>query len=198
MERSIIIADQTYVVEADSHIPSLPDLSGDDWRDLADDRQSNGLESCYRYALADGLSLYIDVDQGDITAVQVSAEPMLAHMREWWHAVACGEVEEAEWLVEWGMGGLAVLDVAGEDYNGPCRVWHEPCYYQGTCNAPREHFAREDGTDDIRDFATRAEAQSYVDEYYNAPSKYDGIPACNVLSHGQAGADTLTIVKAYW
>jgi len=196
MERNIIIADQTYVVEADGYIPSLPDLSGDDWRDQADEALDNGIETCYRYALTDGLNLYIDVEQGDIVGVQVSAEPMLAHMREWWHAMACGDAEEAEWLAVLGFSGLDVLETADEDYNGPCRVWHEPCYYQGTCNAPPDHFARVEGTDDIREFVTREAAQSYVDEYYNAPSKYDGIPACNVLSHGQAGADKLTIVKA--
>jgi len=85
--------------------------------------------------------------------------------------------------------------VADEGYQGPCRVWREPNYHIGTYGAPTPHFATDESRD-IIEFATRAEAEDYVYDYYNAPSQYDGIPACNVLSHGQAGADGLVIVRA--
>lgn len=49
---------------------------------------------------------------------------------------------------------------------------------------------------DVLVFDSVDEARKYVGAYYHEPSGYDGVPACNVLVHGQAAADTLTIVEA--
>lgn len=87
-----------------------------------------------------------------------------------------------------------ILTAAPEDYAGECAIWDVPQYYAGTYNAPQPAFWRSDDPDTVQVYPTRAKAQSAVDDYYNAPSGYDGIRACNVLSHGQAGADVLTVV----
>jgi len=86
---------------------------------------------------------------------------------------------------------------ADDDYTGPCRIWVEPNYLPGTCGAPKSGWVCvDDDGGDIKVFDTRAAAQDYVEEYYNAPSCYTSIKACNVFSHGQYAADTLTIVEA--
>jgi len=170
---------------------ALPDLSGEDWRDSANDSADNDIDSIYRFALADGRWLDVESTQGCPIAAQVleSSESIASHVREWYH-----DCDDAEWLSCWGLDPL--LDEPADDWDGPCRVWCEPQYHAGTCGAPQPGFIREENSEAIREFATRAEAQAYIDEYYSAPSAYDGIKACNVLSHGQYAADKLTLVQA--
>jgi hypothetical protein len=80
------------------------------------------------------------------------------------------------------------LDEVEDDYDGPCRVWVEYCYYQGTLGAPLDGWITEDNDrGEIREFTTRDEAQEWIDEaesgtYY--------------LAHGEAGRPTYTICKA--
>jgi len=184
---------------------ALPDLAEDDcWREHATEFVDNDIDSCYRYDLGNGNSLYIDCEQGAPSCLSIDTDSMIEHLRDWWSNTNDGMVEFAEWLAGWGLDGLAVLTKANEGDEGPFRVWHEP-HYPGTCNAPQPGFAHKYSTDDevvnpdqdegIWEFATYEQAAAYVHEYYNEPSTYDGIPQCNVLSHGQAGADRLTIVR---
>jgi hypothetical protein len=184
---------------------SLPAIDWDDWRgEGCTEMADNTVDACYRYDLGDGLSLYIDQAQGDIIAIAISEVTLLEHICDWWGNITDDTYEQAEWLASWGYDGLAVLTKAKLDDEGPFRIWIEPQYYPGTYNAPQAGFAHRWATDSqvvsvdddlgIAEFATYAEAQAYVDAYYSEPSRYDGIPQCNVLSHGQAGPDRLTIV----
>lgn len=165
-----------------------------DIRDSAQEQASNGLDSLCRWPLTDGIrSLYLYLDQGVPESLVIGPAAMADHIRE---LDRDGDLDEAEWMTCWGYDGLDYLTRAAEDYDGPCRIWRSRNYYQGTCNAPREGYER-DGTGWIMEFDTRAEAQAYVDEWRDAPSGYDGISARNVLGHGQAGSDELTIVEAH-
>lgn len=173
---------------------TLPDLSGRDWMDDADEthQQPNGVESVYEYGLDGGLALYIHTDQGCPVSADIRpAGDIAAYLAD----CERGDLDAAEWLASWGHNGLSALTEADADRTEPCRVWCEPQYYAGTCGAPAPGYVR-DEAGEIREWPTAADAQDYVDEYYNAPSGYDGIRACNVLSHGQAAADELTIVEA--
>lgn len=114
-----------------------------------------------------------------------------------------GDSDPDEFLVSFGLDPH--WEEAEEGYEGECKVWHKPNYYPGTCNAPQPGYARfpfgewgerNENEGEIIVFDTYAAAKEYVDNYYDEPSTYKGIPACNVLSHGQAGPDNLTIVKA--
>lgn len=146
----------------------------------------------YRWGLADGRSLFIDLVEGGVTYAGVDEGDIADHLLNWDHYSV---PETAEWMAGWGYLGLGYEQVADEGYDGPCRVWREPDCYEGTYTAPNPGYARDD-KDEILEFASREEAEAYVDEYYDAPSQYDGVAACRVLSHGQAGPDQLTIVKA--
>lgn len=169
---------------------ALPDLTaaGPDPTEQCD---ADGLATCSRYDLGDGLSLFVGRGPGWQNA-EVSRETTREHLLAWyWDDL--GFEDKDEFLTV--MGLEPTLPEAGADYEGPCRVWHQPCYYQGTYGAPVAQYAR-DEQDAIILFPSYAEAAGYVAEYYSAPSGYEGIPACRVLSHGQAGPDTLTICRA--
>lgn len=98
----------------------------------------------------------------------------------------------AEWLAAWGFDEApAVADPGAE---GPFAIWVQPNWYAGA-GAPEPHYER-DEWGEVLLFETYEEAEAYVRAYYEEPSEYEGIPACRVLAHGQAGADTLSIVKA--
>jgi len=174
--------------------PVLPDLSGDDWREIVGMEQfgTDHIYSLHQFPLPDGGYLYIRTDQGLPFAAEIRDDEPIAIIREWWY-YADSECEQAEWLQAFDISGLEALERADESYAGECRIWREPQYLPGTCNAPQPGFARDDDGK-ILEFDTRDEAQQYCDHYYSAPSQYDGIRACMVMSHGQCGSDTLTIV----
>jgi len=174
----------------------LPDLDDTLWRENATDCYSNGQSDIYRYDLGNDLALSIDVDCGEIMSLEVSTTSIEDLLAQWDHP---GRL--SEWLSEWDLDGLMAEQVVDETYDGECLVWRAPQYYHGTYGAPKPGIDRvedADGqdTNGLLVFADYAAARAYVDDYYNAPSYYDGIPACNVLSHGQAGPDTLTIIAA--
>ena len=171
------------------------ELAGDDaeWARGPDEEASAGSYKSLRWDLGEGRSLYVDYDQGVPDCAAINAVGMAEHLQDWDWADDAASL--GEWMAQWGYEGLAYEQVAGEDYEGPCRVWREPNYYQGTYDAPQAGYARDD-EGDVLEFDTRAEAQAYCDDYFGAPSEYEGIPACNVLAHGQAGADALTVVNA--
>jgi len=167
---------------------------------MADDCWSDGLYSLYQYRLADGRYLYLDQDEIPM-CLTISTDTPLSHLQDW----DCGDADPDEWLSEWGFAASDILVAVADDYDGPCRVWHDPCYYSGHNNAPAGTWATDDSVSPPEDrypdgdslihvFASRAEAEAYVDRYKHEPSGYDGILACNVLSHGQYASDTLTIV----
>jgi hypothetical protein len=184
----------------------LPDLDTSDWRDGADESAQSHSDSWYAYHLPGSLQLEIDVVQGypEYAHIEERRDAETA-LHEWWSNCSDGQAADvplAEWLVQWdytdpvAMGLLAVAQPGAERV----RIWREPHYYSGTCDAPSAGYDRvtlDDGqpTDEIWE-GTYTEAQAYVEEYMSAPSGYDGIPARNVLSHGQASSDTLTIVVA--
>jgi len=207
-EQTITINGEEYeIANYTDATPALPDIDWAEWcgegcTEVAD----NGIDACYRYDLGNGLSLYIDREQGAITAISISRDTMIEHMQEWWSNITDGSDEQAEWLAAWGLNALSTLVIAKPGDEGPFRVWCEPQYFPGTCNAPLPRYAHKWATDaecvtpdddlGIAEFDTYEQAQAYIDEYYSAPSRYDGIPACNVMSHGQAGPDRLSIVRA--
>jgi hypothetical protein len=168
-------------------------------------KDSSDQYAIYRWGLADGRSLFVDSAHGGVVSAGVDGGSIADRLLDWDHDDV---PETAEWMAAWGYSGLAYLEEAKEGYDAPCRVWCEPNYYPGTYGAPDPHFIRtyanrrDDDVqfvpydEDIREFVTYAEAEAYVDEYYDAPSGYDGIATCCVLSHGQAGPNSLTIVKA--
>jgi len=184
-------------------LPTLPtdDLAGEIYGlgESCTDQWTNGMYDVYRWTLTDNdhpVYLYVDTEQGDVTSAELSRERIADHLANWEY-----EGELAEWLAQWDINGLSALHVIEEDdeYDGPCRVWHQSHYHDGYGTPSPAGFARQDdefGEGDILEFASRAEAQAYVDEYYNEPSGYDGVAACNVLSHNQYACDTLTIVQA--
>lgn len=165
--------------------------NGEDWRDLADENADNDIDSCYRYDMGGGKHLYIYCVQGYPELAEIDEGDMRNYLMQRWQDTTEGE-DPDEWLAAWGYSPND-RQIAPRDYDGPCRVWHEPQYYQGSYNAPVPHYARDD-MGGIIDFPTRADAQAYIDDYRSAPSGYDGIPACNIMAHGQAGADVLTII----
>lgn len=168
--------------------PTAPDLSGDDWREQCEMIGSDGSDSYYTVG-----NLIIYTYEGEITTVEVL--PPGVSPDDWIVANFCGDAEIAEYMAGLGFDGLNQLNEATPEYDGPCRIWCTSHYYPGTVNVPRSEFMRdEDG--EIAEYEDYAAAQAVVDEYYNAPSAYDGIPQCNVMSHGQYAADTLTIVEA--
>jgi len=164
-------------------ISAQPDLSN------PDDTWSNGVANIYRWTLVDGQYLYIDCSHGtDPDNATIGTDGIETHLMDWDH-----DCDDTEWIAEWGVE--PELAMAAKDFPGECRVWHSPHYYQGTCNVPQSRWARgEDGQ--IMEFANYAAAATYVHNYYHAPSAYDGISACSVLSYGQASPDTLTICEA--
>ncbi len=151
----------------------------------------DGLLQIRRWTLPDGRHLSISVAEGAITSAQVygAAVSIADELLGDWDHDDCPE--DAEWMEAWGLGGLKYLTVAEEGYEGPCRVWRETHYLPGTCGAPCSEFAREEWSEDIIEFATRAEAEDYVDS--NRDDNRDG----NLyrLSYGQYAADDLHIVR---
>jgi len=195
MDKTLTIDGAALIIVCDAPAPTLPDLDHDLWREAATEMCSDEIDSCYRYDLGDGQSLYVDCLQGDPETCCISEDTLLAHMLEWHSNALPDNCDAAQWLASWDLDACAALEQADPDYDGDFRVWCEPNFHPATCNAPSADYARDDGNE-ILEFATHAEAQAYVDSYFSEPSCYDGILQCNVLSHGQAGSDTLTIVQA--
>ncbi len=199
---SIEIDGEAFAIEQGYAGQTLPDLSEWYWRDSANHNYTDGMDSIIGFDLKDGETLWIDCIQGSPNSVRISTEGILSLLQDWYSNQAYDDIEYAEFLAGWGIDPLEALALAlaDESWDGPCRIWCVPCYYPGTFNAPLPAFYRkhdEDGrTSEIVEFETYADAKAAYDEYYNAPSAYDGIPACNVLSHGQAGSDTLVIVRS--
>ncbi len=171
-------------------IVALPDLSDRDSFLTADESHENGCYGVKQWNLSETVRLYVDTDDGYPVAATVTTDDIDDYVMRWDH-----DGEPAEWLAGWGFDALARLVEAAEGYNGDCRIWCEPCYYHGASGALKPGFVRDD-QGEIMEFGSYAEADQYVQDYYGAPSSYNGILACNVLSHGQAGADDLTIVTA--
>lgn len=186
MNTMMVIDGQDIQVYGDN--PTAPDLSGDDWREQCEMIGSDGSDSYYTVG-----NLIIYTSDGEIITVEVL--PPSESPEDWIATNYGGDAETAEYMAELGLDGLHQLTVATPDYDGPCRIWVEPHYYPGTCNAPQPGFVRDDN-DEIIEYEDYATAKAAVKEYYNAPSVYEGIPQCNVMSHGQYAADTLTIVEA--
>lgn len=195
-----ITIDGRYVPLYGEHDPiALPDLNGDLWRESAVESYEAGTFAVHVYTLDSLSRLFIDSDQGVPDCATVSDYGITEHLSNWsWNDFDFPHI--AEWYSAWGLDGLAHLVAAPADYDGPCAVWRDPSYYAGTINAPGARLDRETDRDgspinEVLTFPTRTKAEAYVAAYYGEPSEYAGIRACNVLSHGQAGADTLTIVK---
>ena len=71
-----------------------------------------------------------------------------------------------------------------------------PNYLPGTFYAPKPRLmAGEQGPDAPLTFPTREAALAAIAEIETQPSGYGRIPARNVLAYGQAGPDTLKVVR---
>jgi len=174
----------------------LPDLSAEDWRDTATESHDNGVVAVYSWKIGEQW-LHIYTDQGYPESAEIDTHDHLAYLAEVCDNLAAdAAADRAEVMADFAIPfPESFLTEAAADFAGACRVWLMPNYYHGHTNAPSATFAR--GEDEkIITFENRDAAEQYVSNYYSKPSSYDGIPACNVLSHGQAGADTLKIVEA--
>jgi hypothetical protein len=124
-----------------------------------------------RVRMPDGTSEYPGCDADTATcATMDEAEDCIRSLRETEAAI-------------WDDDSLYIEIVT---HDGPCRIWAEPQYYPGTAGAPRDDFARDD-SHDIREYATYAEAQDWIDEQ-GAETYY--------LQHGEHSRPTYTIVEA--
>lgn len=189
---TIIYRKKQHDVELNGYAGPIP---SDDLRDRDPEHiWDAGVYACRGYDLGGGWTLYIDTNQGMVMYVQVSKDPIEEIVRDWWCNETDGSNMLAEWLSQGGLDGLATLTEATEEHEGECLVWRAYHYYPGTYNTPQDGFDR-DESDELRTFKTFAEAKKYVDAY-DEESGYNGIKECMVMSHGQAGPDTLTIVDA--
>jgi len=172
---------------------NLSQLNTRDWRDLCDCVADDNMVSYFLFRATAKTACIIYCYQGTPLSIDwlADGETPEQYIADSYN----GDGELAEYLSGLGFNGKHVLDVVVASHDGPCRVWCEPQYLHGTYNAPVDGFARDDG-DAIIEFASGKDAQAYIDDYYNEPSAYDGVRECNVLCHGQAGADILTIVAA--
>lgn len=196
----IQIDDTTLEISAYCDIPegsALPDLSKEDWRESADESHDNEVQAVHSWKIGE-LWLHIFTDQGYPESAIIEAGEHVRYLAEVCDNIAAdADADRAEIMAGFGIDfPNAILKEASEDYDGECRVWHIPNYYPGHNNPPLPSFAREGDGDEITTFASYAEAKAYVEFYFNEESAYDGIAQCNVLSHGQAGADSLKIVEA--
>jgi len=179
--------------EARRRVSTL-ELAGEAWRDSADESWNNGTDAIYCWELSPDVSLYIYAGGGGAESGMVTwdgIEDYLLNDCEWDRS----DYDGAQWLACWRVGGLRACAVAPADYAGAVRVWRTPNYYQGNESAPYANYEMDDDGDP-REWPNAAAAQAWIDAEESAPSGYDGIPAVAVLSHGQAGPDGLTIVKA--
>lgn len=169
----------------------LPEIDDDMILDNADEIASNGIDDFAIYYLDDDThQLEIYLDQGYPTNAEINIRRTMRDVV----LDCCYDIDRPEWLAAWELDP----ELTEADENSTAsnfRIWDAPNYYEGTNNAPQAGWWKDEETNEPMDFETYAEAKKIVDEYYNADSNYDGIPQCNVLSHGQAGADTLTIVE---
>lgn len=178
-------------IDLHERVDNLPDLACEHWHESATGAWENGSHGVYQWDLGGGQYLYVDTDQGIPQSAGVSQDDIDDHLLSW----SYDDQDAAEWLAAWSLDGLSQLDEVDDTHDGPCRIWCEPCYYSGTYNAPTPGYVRDDAGA-IAEFDTYADAAEYVDAYYNTSTQYDGVPDCNIMSHGQAGPDSLTIVKS--
>lgn len=189
------IAGYPLIVTHDEGVtPVFPDLSDrDEWRARATaEAYAEGTgDAVHFFALPGGLlQLEVVSDRGRPIYASVCAA---RSMREAVVELDYDDLDRREILAAFGLDAEVVA--ADPSAPGPFRIWREPCYYTGTYGAPSDGYWR-DQEGRITEYVTYDEARAAVREYYTAPSCYDGIPARNVLSHGQAGSDRLVIVCA--
>jgi hypothetical protein len=196
---TIDVGDHTLNLSVYADLPaglSLPNLAADDWRESAAESHDNGVLALYSWKIGELWWLHIYTDQGYPESAEIGSQNHMDFLAEICDNIA-GDVEQdrAEIMADFGIAFPTFLTEAAANFAGKCRVWHMPNYHRGHCNPPSPSFAC--GEDDsIITFENRAAAEQYVSDYYTEPSCYDGIAECNVLAHGQAGADTLKIVEA--
>ena len=197
-QQTIDVGGRMVNLSVDSDLPAglaLPDLSDEMWRYRATETHDNDVDGIHSWKIGK-LWLHIYTDQGYPESAEISDQDHMAYLAE-----ICDDM--AQWVDQDRSEVMAGFDIdfptflteAAAEFDGECRVWHMPNYYSGHYNRPMPAFARDDN-DQIITFANRAAAEQYVSDYYSEPSCYDGIPACNVLSHGQAASDDLKIVEA--
>jgi len=176
--------------EARRRVSTL-ELAGEAWRDSADESWSNGTDAISCWEISPDVSLYLYAGGGGVEGGTVTRDGIEDYLLTCAH----DDVDAAVWLACWRLDGLRACEVAPADYGEPVRVWRTPNYYQGNESAPYANYEMDDDGDP-REWPNAAAAQAWIDAEESAPSGYDGIPAVAVLSHGQAGPDGLTIVKA--
>jgi len=204
----ITIGNETYHIGTD-HLgsvdlaaPGLPELADLELtaQEAIDQDQNHEV-----YTLGDGDAIYrwyiggdrwLDVERvdGEITNAYVTSSTIESIIVGTWDH----ECPDAEWLTEWGL--TPTITDAPEDYSGPCRVWVDVSYYEGTWDAPVGHYLRRCETDgstdsDILEFDSRADAQAMIDSLHPERGE-DGRPQLVPLSHGQYASDSYTIVAA--
>ena len=169
----------------------LPEIEDDMILDNADETASNGIDDFAVYYLDDDthqLEIYFEQGYASYATIEIR-RPIVDVILDCEY-----DIDRPEWLSAWGQDP----DLTETDENSTAlnfRIWDTPNYYQSNINSPQPGWWRDEETNEPMEFDSYAGAKEVVDEYYGAPSAYDGIPQCNVLSHGQAGADTLTIVE---
>jgi len=191
METTIEIGNKTLKVYGADPDMVLPEIEDDMILENAVETASNGADDFAIYYLADDAhQLEIYLEQGYPSYAEINTRRPMRDV-----VLDCRyDIDRPEWLSEWGLD--PELTEADENSTASTfRIWVTPNYYEGTNNAPQAGWLKNEETGEPIDFGNYAEAKKVVDEYYNEPSCYDGIPQSSVLSHGQAGSDDLIIVE---
>ena len=191
METTIEIGNKTLKVYGADPDMVLPEIEDDMILENANETASNGADDFAIYYLADDAhQLEIYLEQGYPSYAEINTRRPMRDV-----VLDCEyDIDRPEWLSAWGLD--PELTEADENSTASTfRIWDTPNYYEGTNNAPQAGWWKNEETNEAMEFNSYAEAEEVVDEYYDEPSAYDGIPQCNVLSHGQAGSDDLIIVE---
>ena len=147
-----------------------------------DDTCDSGNLGAQMYTLDDCV-VFIDTCDGDALYIAPPGTDMLDYLLLW----DMGDMDASEFLAQFGYDDY--VDEA-DDTDTDVRIWVQPNYYQGQCNAPIAHYLVNDNErgdhDDHRIFATYSDAQAWIDDTHTE---------VYCTSNGEAGRPAYMIVK---
>lgn len=161
-------------------------------RDLPapDGAESNGSSDVKVYTI-EGCTVFVESGENDGLHIYPAGTTVVDFLRDW----DTGNMEWPEFIAGWGFDGTP--DKADADATD-VRIWCEPNYFAGTCNAPVGHYVDlaevsasgpygtlAESCEHAR-FATVADAQAWIDE------QESGVYC---TSHGEVGRPAYTICE---